>query len=460
MIGTTISHYRLLSLLGSGGMGTVYEAEDEKLGRHVALKLLPRDVCHDRQALDRFEREARLASALNHPNICTVYEINEWEGEHYIALELLDGCRLKERIAGQPLRLASLLDLCLQITDALEVAHAKKVIHRDITPSNIFITERGQAKILDFGLAKLIHETRWQLEIGVGSSVPTTPCSSNLTTPGTTVGTVAYMSPEQARGEDLDARSDLFSFGAVMYEMATGRQAFCGNTWAVIFDAILNRHPVPPSRLNPELPPELDRIIARALEKDRDVRYQAICELRADLKRLKRDLDSASIAAQGQYPRLPVGQTGSSRPSLAARPADLPPTRRNVVRRLLQLIQFMYLAFYVAALAKLESIHSFGEMFLPGTGRGLPALVLVSAGVGIAIHLYLLSAVSFDHRELGEKFRRLFPFALPLDQLWALSPLLLVNQIGLGLAFAATAGLLYLPFSQRTLVRMAYPAER
>src|SRR6266567_4592314 len=287
MISQTISHYRITGRLGSGGMGVVYEAQDLTLGRRVALKFLPSDVARDSAVLDRFLFEARAASALNHPNICTIYAVENSDGQSFIAMELLEGQSLDYKLLGPPLPLDRLLDISIQLAEALEAAHAKGIVHRDIKPANIFITQRGQIKVLDFGLAKLTREAEMAMDTVASQRGP-----AHLTSPGSTVGTVAYMSPEQARGEDLDARSDLFSLGAVMYQMATGRFPFTGATSAVIFSAILEHDPVPPLELNSELPPKLQEIIEKALEKDRDLRYQSAADLRGDLKRLKRDTES------------------------------------------------------------------------------------------------------------------------------------------------------------------------
>ena len=307
MIGKQIQHYRIVRQLGAGGMGIVYEAEDTRLGRHVALKFLPDSHSVATENVERFLREARIASSLNHPNICTIYDVGIHEGRHFIAMELLEGESLRGRIHGRALPLEQILDTGCQLADALDAAHGKGIIHRDIKPANVFITKRGQAKLLDFGIAKLGEEAP-------DATAETHVASDVLTTPGMAVGSINYMSPEQARGEELDARTDLFSLGLVLYEMCTGREAFEGKTTAVVFDAILNRQPPDPRLVNPQLPEELCRVITRALEKDRRMRYQTAADMLSELGRLRRDTSGRTIAATAAGTRTapPAQQTGGA----------------------------------------------------------------------------------------------------------------------------------------------------
>jgi serine/threonine protein kinase len=433
MVGQTISHFRILEKLGGGGMGVVYKAEDTRLGRSVALKFLPEQLSRDHQAVDRFRREARAASALNHPHICTIHDINENDAVFFIVMELLEGQTLKYYIGRKPFNTAWLLDVGTQIADALDAAHAKGIVHRDIKPANLFVTSCGQVKVLDFGLAKLLRPLASKVSIGA-----TGPETATLSTEaGLLVGTVGYMAPEQLEGEPVDQRTDLYALGLVMYEMAAGRNPFLGHSATSTIANILKEEAPPLEQQNPVAPLELGRILQKCLRKRIDERYVSARDLALDLGALRHSLE-------------PSGRTSGVIASAPAPPLSIP---RGAVRSLLMLIQLSYLVMYAPALYKFHDVlrvshELYGSPLLGG-------VLLTAAVLGVPVRLYLFTALAFDYADLGVKFRLLFPVVLLLDVVWAATPLLFLRQLQ-GLVLLCAAGLGFLPFCQRTLLYSAY----
>jgi hypothetical protein len=433
MVGRTISHFRILEKLGEGGMGIVYKAEDTRLGRSVALKFLPEELSRDHHAMDRFRREARAASSLNHPYICTIHDIDEHEGQVFIVMELLDGKTLEYYINRKPVSTERLLELGIQIADALDAAHRNGIVHRDIKPANIFVTARGQAKVLDFGLAKLFGP----LAFGVTAGAVAAETATTSTARGMLVGTVDYMAPEQLEGEPVDSRTDLFALGLVLYEMATGGNPFLGQSATSTIANILKEEVPPVAQRNPLAPPELERILQKCLRKRIDERYASARDLAVDLAALRRSLE-------------PAGRRSAAVPVGSAAPLAIP---RSAVRTLLMLIQLGYLAMYALALYKFHDVLRVSHELYGSVTLGS---VLLMAGVlGVPVRLYQFTALAFDYPDLGLKFRWLFPAVLLLDAVWAAIPLLFLGQLH-GLVLLCAGALAYLPFCQRTLLYAAY----
>lgn len=433
MVGQTISHFRILEKLGGGGMGVVYKAEDTSLGRSVALKFLPEELSRDHQAVDRFRREARAASALNHPHICTIHAIDEHEGVFFIVMELLEGQTLKYYIGKKPLNTTWLLDVGAQIADALDAAHAKGIVHRDIKPANLFVTSHGQVKVLDFGLAKLLRPLASRVSIGA-TRADTATLSTEA---GLLVGTVGYMAPEQLEGEPVDPRTDLYALGLVMYEMATGGNPFLGQSASSTIANILKEEAPRLEQLNPLAPPELGRILQKCLRKRVDERYVSASDLALDLAALRRSLE-------------PSGRTAAA---TAAEPAPPLSITRGAVRALLMLIQFSYLVMYSLALYKFHDVLRVSHEIYKSPMLGIA--VLTVGVLGVPVRLYQFTALAFDYPDLGAKFRWLFPAVLLLDTVWAATPLLFLGQLQ-GLVLLCAGALAYLPFCQRTLLYSAY----
>ncbi len=414
-------------------MGVVYKAEDVRLGRAVALKFLSEGLSRDQQAVDRFRREARAASALNHPYICTVHDIDEHEGQIFIVMELLEGQTLKYYIGRKPCNTAWLLDIGIQIADALDAAHAKGIVHRDIKPANIFVTARGHAKVLDFGLAKLFHPLASKVSAGA-SAAETASLSSSA---GLIVGTVDYMAPEQLESEPVDPRTDLYALGLVLYETATGRNPFVGQSSSSTIANILKEQAAPVVRHNPVAPPELDRILQKCLRKRRDARYASARDLAVDLSALRRSLESSPVTS----------------PIIPSEAASAISMSRAAVRGLLELIQVGYLWMYGLTLYKFHDVLRVSHELYGSIVLG--SVLLTAAVLGVPLRLYQFTAVAFDYPELGRKFKKLFPAVLTLDIIWAATPLLFLGQLQ-GLVLLCAAALAFLPFSQRILLYAAY----
>jgi hypothetical protein len=436
LIGQTISHYRIVEKLGGGGMGVVYKAEDMELGRPVGLKFLHDNLAREPHALERFRREARAASALNHPNICTVHEIGKHGGQSYIVMEYLEGQTLKHRISDGLLPFGRVLELGIQIADALDATHSKGIIHRDIKPGNIFITQRGEAKLLDFGLAKLICPIASAVGSGGGSGGETAPVS---TASGLLIGTVEYMAPEQLQGGDVDRRTDLFALGMVLYEMATGRNPFLGRTPTSTIANILKDEPEPILRRNPVVPRDLECIVQRCLRKSPAERYPSARALLEDLMSLRSSTQEGSAGAMSQ--------------STAATSVSQLPVSRSLARVLFMAIQLGYMGMYGAALYKFHDVLRVSHELYASTILG--ALLLVVAVLGVPLRIYFFTALGFDFADIGRQFRLVFPAVLLMDLLWSATPLLFLGQLQ-GVVLLCAGALAFLPLSQRTLLYAAY----